>query len=119
MTGRIVAAPAAAKARFSAAAITFAQRDGHAAMERTATAEALMAPLQASAADAKGQLDAIGTYLDQFVPALTDSDGESPTVEPMDQEVVDGDKSGADEIGLEPGTSEPDPATSTDEPTAA
>jgi hypothetical protein len=106
------------------AAIAAAQRDALAAMERAATAEALMAQLQASAADAQGQLDAIGTYLDQFVPALTDTEGSvaaggDTAVEPVDQEGVAGDNSGADEIGLEPGAAESDPATSTDEPAAA
>ncbi len=101
------------------AAIAAAQRDALAAMERAATAEALMAQLQASAADAQGQLDAIGTYLDQFVPALTDTDGESSAVKPADQEVVADDNSGADETGSDPGAAEPDPATSSDEPTAA
>jgi len=101
------------------AAIAAAQRDALAAMERAATAEALMAQLQASAADAQGQLDAIGTYLDQFVPALTDTEGESSAVEPADQELVAGDSHGTDEPGAEPVAAEPDPATSTDEPAAA
>ena len=101
------------------AAIAAAQHDALAAMERAATAEALMAQLQASAADAQGQLDAIGTYLDQFVPALTDTDGESSAVEPVDQEVVADDNSGADEPGADPDAAEFDSATSTDEPTAA
>ena len=106
------------------AAIGAAQRDALAATERAATAEALMAQLQASAADAQGQLDAIGTYLDQFVPALTDTvvpagSGGDTAAERVDQEVVADDNSGADEIGLEPGAAESDPATSTDEPAAA
>ena len=100
-------------------AIAAAQRDALAAMERAATAEALMAQLQASATDAQGQLDAIGTYLDQFVPALTDSEGESSAGEPADLDVVAGDSHGADEPGAEPGTAETDPAISTDEPEAA
>ena len=53
------------------AAIATARKDALAAMERAATAEALMAQLKASAEDASSQLSAIGTYLDQFVPALT------------------------------------------------
>ena len=53
------------------AAIAAARKDALAAMERAATAEALMAQLKASAEDASSQLSAIGTYLDQFVPALT------------------------------------------------
>jgi hypothetical protein len=106
------------------AAIAAAQRDALAAMERAATAEALMAQLQASAADAQGQLDAIDTYLDQFVPALTDTEvpagpGGDTEAEPADQEVVAGDSSGADEPGADPGAAEPESATSTDEPAAA
>ena len=106
------------------AAIAAAQRDALAAMERAATAEALMAQLQASAADAQGQLDAIGTYLDQFVPALTDTEGAAGSrgdtaAEPVDQEVVASDKHGADEPAAEPVAAEPDPATSTDAPAAA
>lgn len=106
------------------AAIAAAQRDALAAMERAATAEALMAQLQASAADAQGQLDAIGTYLDQFVPVLTDTEGAAGSggdteAEPADLGVVAGDDSGADEPGADPGAAEPDPATSTDEPAAA
>ena len=53
------------------AAIAAARKDALAAMERAATAESLMAQLKASAEDASSQLSAIGTYLDQFVPALT------------------------------------------------
>ena len=53
------------------AAIAAARKDALAAMERAATAEALMAQLKASAEDASSQLSSIGTYLDQFVPALT------------------------------------------------
>ena len=53
------------------AAIAAARKDALAAMERAATAEALMVQLKASAEDASSQLSAIGTYLDQFVPALT------------------------------------------------
>ena len=106
------------------AAIAAAQRDALAAMERAATAEALMAQLQASAADAQGQLDAIGTYLDQFVPALTDTERAAvaagdTAAEPHGPEVVAGDNSGADEIGVEPGAAETDPATSTDESATA
>ena len=105
-------------------AIAAAQRDALAAMERAATAEALMAQLQASATDAQGQLDAIGTYLDQFVPALTDTEvpagsGGDTGAEPVDQEVVADDNSGADEPVAEPVAAEPAPGTSTDEPAAA
>ena len=53
------------------AAIAAARKDALAAMERAATAEALMVQLKASAEDASSQLSAISTYLDQFVPALT------------------------------------------------
>ena len=101
------------------AAIAAAQRDALAAMERAATAEALMAQLQASAQDADTQLQAIGAYIDQFVPALTDIEspalpGGEKAAEPADLEVVAGDNSGAD-----PGAAEPNPATSTDKPGAA
>jgi hypothetical protein len=83
-----------------------------------------MAQLQASAADAQGQRDAIGTYLDQFVPALTNSEvpagsGGDSAVEPPDLDVVAGESNGADEIGLEPGAAEPDPSSTPDEPEAA
>ena len=106
------------------AAIAAAQRDALAAMERAATAEALMAQVQASAADAQGQLDAIGTYLDQFVPALTDTEvpagsGGDTALEPEDMDVVAGDSSSADEPGANPVAAEPEPAISTDEPEAA
>ncbi len=65
------------------AAIAAARKDALAAMERAATAEALMAQLKASAEDASSQLNAIGTYLDQFVPALTTEEKETsdPVVE--------------------------------------
>ena len=59
------------------AAIAAAHKDALAAMERAATAEALMAQLKASAEDASSQLSAIGTYLDQFVPALTTEEKET------------------------------------------
>ena len=59
------------------AAIAAARKDALAAMERAATAEALMAQLKASAEDASSQLSAIGTYLDQFVPALTTEEKET------------------------------------------
>ncbi len=64
------------------AAIAAARKDALAAIERAATAEALMAQLKASAEDASSQLSAIGTYLDQFVPALTTEEKTSdPVVE--------------------------------------
>ena len=59
------------------AAIAAARKDALAAIERAATAEALMAQLKASAEDASSQLSAIGTYLDQFVPALTTEEKET------------------------------------------
>ena len=59
------------------ATIAAARKDALAAMERAATAEALMAQLKASAEDASSQLSAIGTYLDQFVPALTPEEKET------------------------------------------
>ena len=65
------------------AAIAAARKDALAAMERAATAEALMVQVKASAEDASSQLSAIGTYLDQFVPALTTEEEETsdPVVE--------------------------------------
>jgi hypothetical protein len=62
------------------AAIAAARKDALAAMERAATAEALMVQLKASAEDASSQLSAIGTYLDQFVPALTTEEETSDAV---------------------------------------
>ena len=99
------------------AAIAAAQRDALAAMERAATAEALMAQLRASAQDADTQLQAIGAYIDQFVPALTDTEspalpGGDTAAEPADLEVVAGDSHCADEslaTAAEP-DSEPDAA---------
>ena len=76
------------------AAIAAARKDALAAMERAATAEALMAQLKASAEDASSQLSAIGTYLDQFVPALTtveetsDAVVEAETTKPVAEVVV-------------------------------
>ena len=76
------------------AAIAAARKDALAAMERAATAEALMAQLKASAEDASSQLSAIGTYLDQFVPALTtveetsDAVVEAVTTKPVAEVVV-------------------------------
>jgi hypothetical protein len=114
------------------AAIAAAQRDALAAIERASTAEALMAQLQASAKDTDTQLQAIGAYIDQFVPALTDQP-ESPALPggdtaavPAEPEVVAGDNSGTDEpeasaadpaSGL--GAADPKTSTSTDQPTAA
>jgi hypothetical protein len=98
------------------AAIAAAQRDALTAMERAATAEGLMAQLQASARDADTQLQAIGAYIDQFVRALTEQPdgpalpgGDTEAV-PADPEVVGGDSDGADG---------PEPSTSSDLPTAA
>ena len=109
------------------AAIAAAQRDALAAMERAATAEALMAQLQASAQDADTQLQAIGAYLDQFVPALTDIEspalpGGDTAAEAADREVVGGDNSGADEsqpTAADPGPAEPEGSESSDQPAAA
>jgi hypothetical protein len=76
------------------AAIATARKDALAAMERAATAEALMAQLKASAEDASSQLSAIGTYLDQFVPALTTEEStsvaiaEAVTTKPVAEVVV-------------------------------
>ncbi len=60
-----------------AASIDAARRDALAAMERAATAEALMAQLQASAIDA---------FIDLFVPALTESEAnaEEEAAEPVE-----------------------------------
>jgi hypothetical protein len=59
------------------AEIAAARSDALAAMERAATAEALMAQLQASADDANSQLTAIDAFIEQFVPALTDKEVEA------------------------------------------
>ena len=109
------------------AAIAAAQRDALAAMERAATAEALLAQLQASAADVDTQLQAIGAYLEQFVPALTDTEwpalpGGDTAAEPAEPEVVAGDNSGADEsqaTAVEPDPAEPEASHSADQPAAA
>jgi hypothetical protein len=104
------------------AAIAAAQRDALASMERAATAEALMAQLQASAQDADTQLQAIGAYLDQFVPALTDTEGPAvpggdTAAEAAGTEVVAGDNSGADDAGVD--AADPEPGGSNDQPAAA
>lgn len=107
-----------------AAAIDAARRDALAAMERAATAEALMAQLQASADDAKSQLSAIDSFIEQFVPALTEvqvaAEDEATTVtepetvpgESTTGEVVAADNSGADAAA-------PDVDTVSDEAAAA
>ncbi|QPN64073.1 hypothetical protein [Synechococcus sp. CBW1004] len=107
-----------------AAAIDAARRDALAAMERAATAEALMAQLQASADDATSQLTAIDAFIDPFVPALTEvqvaADDEATAVTEPDAapseattvEVVAGDNSGAHDAA-------PEPDTDSDEPAAA
>ena len=100
------------------AAIAAAREDALAAMERTATAEGLIAQLQASTDDANSQLGAIGTFLDQFVPALTDTEGEITAEEPAAEEVVAGDYYGPDPSDVEPGTADPEASGSTDQPTA-
>ena len=105
------------------AAIDAARRDALAAMERAATAEALMAQLQASPDDATGQLTAIDAFIDQFVPALTEvqvaAEDDTPVTEPdvaSDEsttgDVVAGDNSGADAAA-------PEADTVSDEPAAA
>ena len=107
-----------------AAAIDAARRDALAAMERAATAEALMAQLQASADDATSQLTAIDAFIDQFVPALAEvqvaADDEATAVTEPDAapaeaptgEVVAGDNSGADDAA-------PEAAHESDQPAAA
>jgi hypothetical protein len=104
------------------AAIDAARRDALAAMERAATAEALVAQLQASADDATSQLTAIEAFIDQFVPALTEvqvaADDETTTVtepetapsEATTGEVVAGDNSGADGAAAEADTVSDEPA---------
>jgi hypothetical protein len=107
-----------------AAAIDAARRDALAAMERAATAEALMAQLQASADDANSQLSAIDAFIDQFVPALTEvqvaAEDQATTVTGPDAapaesttgEVDAGDNSGA-------GAAAPEVDTDSDAPAAA
>jgi hypothetical protein len=107
-----------------AAAIDAARRDALTAMERAATAEALMAQLQASADDAASQLSAIDAFIDQFVPALTEvqvaaddeastvSEPEAESAESTNGEVVAGDNSGA-------GAAVPEADTVSDETAAA
>jgi hypothetical protein len=99
-----------------AAAIDAARRDALAAIERAATAEALMAQLQASADDANSQLSAIDAFINQFVPALTEvqvaAEDEATTVTELETvptesttgEVVAGDNSGADDAAPEADT---------------
>jgi hypothetical protein len=107
------------------AAIDAARRDALAAMERAATAEAVMAQLQASADDATSQLTAIDAFIDQFVPALTEvqvaaddeatnvTEPETAPTESTTGEVVAGDNSGADDAAA------PEADTDSDEPAAA
>ena len=97
------------------AAIAAAREDALAAMERASTAEALITQLQASNDDANAQLGAIGTFLDQLVPALTDTAGEITAEEPAAEEVVAGDSYGADAADVEPGTADPEASGSIDQ----
>ena len=105
------------------AAIAAAQRDALTAMEQAATAEALMAQLQASTRDAYTQLQAIGAYIDQFVPALTEQPetpalpGGDTAAVPAESEVVAGDSDGADDAGA--GATDPEASSSPDQPAAA
>ena len=72
------------------AEIAAARSDALAAMERAATAEALMAQLQASADDANSQLIAIDAFIDQFVPTLTENGVEAEeATEPVEADAVD------------------------------
>jgi hypothetical protein len=73
------------------AEIAAARSDALAAMERAATAEALMPQLQASADDATSQLTAIDAFIDQFVPALTENEAnaEEEAAEPVEGDAVD------------------------------
>ena len=82
--------------------------------------------------DAGTQLQAIGAYIDQFVPALTDQP-ENPALpaggtaaEPAEPVVVADDSDGADESQSSaaepdsaPGAAEPETSTSSDQPAAA
>jgi hypothetical protein len=83
------------------AEIAAARSDALAAMERAATAEALMAQLQASADDANSQLTAIDAFIDQFVPALTENEAnaEEEAAEPVDADAVD--SSAAADVGAD------------------
>lgn len=107
------------------AAIAAAQRGVLAAMERASTAEALMAQLQDSARDTDTQLQAIGSYIDQFVPALTDQPestafpGGDTAAEPADNEVVADDNSGADEPEASAVAGDPAPGLDAAEPQAS
>ena len=101
------------------AAIAAAREDALAAMERTATAEGLIAQLQASNDDANSQLAAIGTFLDQFAPAFSGTAGEITAEEPAAEEVVAGDSHGADATDVEPGTAGPEASAPTDQLPAA
>lgn len=104
------------------AEIAAARSDALAAMERAATAEALMAQLQASADDATSQLTAIDAFIDQFVPALTEesvaaedegavvTEPEATPAESTTGEVVAGDNSGADDASPEADTESDAPA---------
>jgi len=94
-------------------------------VERAATAEALMAQLQASARDADTQLQAIGAYIDQFVPALTEQPdgpalpgGDTEAV-PAEPEVVADDNSHADQLPADPDAADPEASSRPDQPPAA
>jgi hypothetical protein len=97
------------------AAIAAARENALAAMERAMTAEGLIAQLQASTDDANSQLGAIGTFLDQIAPALTDTAGEITAEEPAAEEVVAGDSYGADGTDDEPETADPKATGSSDQ----
>jgi hypothetical protein len=72
------------------AEIAAARSDALTAMERAATAEALMAQLQASADDANSQLTAIDAFIEQFVPALTENGVEAEeATQPVEADAVD------------------------------
>ena len=114
------------------AAIAAAQRDALTAMERAATAEALMAQLQASADDATSQLTAIDAFIDQFVPALTEQPdgpalpGGDTAAELAEPVVVADDSDGADEPEASaaepdsaPGAAELEASSSPDQPPVA
>jgi predicted nucleic acid-binding Zn-ribbon protein len=83
------------------AEIAAARSDALAAMERAATAEALVAQLQASADDATSQLTAIDAFIEQFVPDLTENEAnaEEAAAEPVDADAVD--SSAAADVGAD------------------
>lgn len=103
------------------AAIDAARRDALTAMERAATAEALMVQLQASADDATSQLTAIEAFIDQFVPDLTEPPdgsalpGGDTATEPAEPEA----SAAAADPALGLGAADPEATSSPDQPPLA